>query len=413
MGVILMENPKQNLIEIIEPDNETKDIILFIPQKYEEIAKENPSLIKEVEETEEELLNDIVEEEKNNGDWFIKVVQKVIETHSENVNYEYFRNKYNEIPKDMIAKKIIEANLNISIIIGMMSGASGGILGIFSSIPVTFGEIITLTYYQVKMIYDLSVVYGKPVNMKDPEEAYKVLAIALGIKINHVAKGAINQGINQGGKIILEGFGKRKVLKPIQNSLSKLGIEIAQKSIKNIASKAIPVLGIATGAVLCSYLDYISTNSVAMNTLSIYRLPKLIIEYFESLNKISKDNLISNKALAKGCFVMANSDHRVDLNKTILIDYIKQYRLVDDSFWDELKDRLKIRDKEFFDDLEPVTDKKELESIYNALMLVALSDRKVSQKERQILLEFVPRLNISGKELERDLRKLRKDLYAL
>lgn len=405
-----MENPNESFKESFTSDNITKDMAKHMPQIYEKISKEAPDLIKEVKGIKEELLRDINEEEKNNGDWFAKIVQKVIEAHAENANYEHFKHKYNSANRDMIAKKIIESNLNTSIIIGMTSGAAGGILGLLSLISVTFGEIITLTYYQLKMIYDLSIVYDKPLNIKDPEEAYKIIGIALGLKTNQVGNETIKQGVNRTGKIIANRFGKKEVLKPIQ---SKFGMEIKQKAIKNIATRAIPIIGVATGAVFRSCLDYINTHNVAMNTLSIYKFPELIIGYFESVNKISNDNAMSNKVLAKGCSIMAYSDDRVDINKTVLIDYIKQNHLVEDEFWDEFKDSKQDRDKDFFDDLKHVTKKEELESIYNALMLIALADRKISRNEKRILQEFIPKLNISSKDLDEDLKRLRKYLQIL
>lgn len=407
---MLMENPNESFKESFTSDNITKDIIKNVPQIYEKIAKEAPDLIKEVKGIKEELLRDIDKKEKNNGDWFAKLVQKVIEAHSENANYEYFKNKYSSEDRDIIARKIIESYLNISIIIGMTSGATGGILGLLSLISVTFGEIITIIYYQLKMIYDLSIVYGKPLNMEDPEETYKILGVALGLKTNHVGNETIKQGVNRTGKIIANRFGRKEVLKPIQ---SKLGMELKQKSIKDIASRAIPIIGVATGVVLRSCLDYTNTHNVAINTLAIYRLPELIIEYFESVNKISRDNGKSNKVLAKGCLIMAYSDEVVDINKTVLLDYIKKNYLVEDKFWNEIKNGRTIKEKDFFNDLEHITEREELESIYNALMLTALADKKVSKNEKRILQEFINKMDVSLKELDEDLRRLRKCLYIL
>ena len=126
-----------------------------VREQIKEIKKLNPNLENDILKTKDSLLKDISKEDEKNGAWFPIILKKVLDTHVKNVSYEYYREKYNSSVKDILAKKIIYSACNYSIMTGALLGAGGGIFGLPSAIPATFGEIATLTYFQLNMIYDL------------------------------------------------------------------------------------------------------------------------------------------------------------------------------------------------------------------------------------------------------------------
>lgn len=393
-----------NIYKDLGNDNIREEI-----KKIKKIKKENPNIENEISKTKKLLLKDISKKDKKSGNWFLIILQKVLDTHAKNVSFEYFREKYNTSVKDIIAKKVIYSACNYSIMTGVVLGAGGGILGIPSAIPATFGEIATLTYFQLKMIYDLSLIYDKPIDLDDPEEAYKILAIALDIKSTELLNGGIEIGMKNAGKFAVEKTGRRVVLNPIQRLLSVIGVQITQRSIKNFLSKAIPLIGIGLGGVVCSILDYKSTKRVANNSLSIYRTPKLMVELFENNNMIPANDEESFDTLIKGCMIIANADDVVDINKTILIDHIYQSRSLNNNY----KERIKIIDKEFFEPYKKIENLEIKKTILFTLEMIAASDRKISKKELEILCKVSAQLGIDKKELEEEMKNLINDLIFI
>jgi len=380
-----------------------------VREQIKEIKKLNPNLENDILKTKDFLLKDINKEDEKNGAWFPIILKKVLDTHVKNVSYEYYREKYNSSVKDILAKKIVHSACNYSIMTGALLGAGGGIFGLPSAIPATFGEIATLTYFQLNMIYDLSLIYGKPIDLNDPEESYKILLLALGIKASELLNGAIEIGAKQGGRIAVEKAGKRAVLGQAQKLLKVAGVQIAQRAIKNFISKAIPVVGIVLGGAACAILDYKSTKYVAHNSLSIYRTDKLIIELFESSNSIPDDDEKSYDTLIKGCMIIANADDIVDMHKTKLIEHIYESK----SLKNDYKDRIKILEKEFFEPFEKIENLEIKKTIFFALEMLAACDKKISSKEMKILKKASLFIGIDEKELDKELKDLINDLFLI
>lgn len=291
-----------------------------------------------------------------------------------------------------------------------------------------------VTYNQLKLIYDLSVIYGNPINMDDPEEAFSVLLIAFGIRISDLLKGGAKFTIDKGGKLIVERTGKRVVLRKLQQIILKtLGKKVTQGSIKSIIAKAPPVIGSIFGAITCGTIDYFSTKWVANRTLYYYRTGRLIVEYFIAHDRIyenikmpwffrkkpNADYVFCSQTLAKGCWIMVNSDKKIDQNKMHIVDFIYSTKPLGEDFVTLIKERVKIPVQEFLDDFNRIkcrSKNQELEikkTIYYAMKLIAVSDGKISKQEFSILEKIASDFNINQNGLKRELEDLRKDLFEM
>lgn len=380
-----------------------------IKEQIIEIKRENPNLENEILKTKKTLLKDISIEDKKNGEWFSVILKKVLDTHVKNISFEKYKEKYKSSQKDIIAKKIIDSACKVSAITGGVLGAGGAVLGPLSAIPATFGEIVTVTYFQLNMICELALIYGKPINLDDPEESYKILLLSLGIKSSELVNGVIKNGAKRGGKFAVDQVGKRVVLSPLQKLLRLAGIKITQRSMKNFFAKSIPVIGIGIGGTVCSIIDYNATKIIANNTLSIYRTRELIIERFEHDNLIPFFDKKSFDTLIKGCMLVANADVVVDIHKTILIEHINNSRFLHNNY----NDRIKLLDKEFFEPYEKIEDLEIKKTIFFTLELVAASDRKISKNEQEILVKAAACIGKNKKVLDEELKVLIKYLYFI
>jgi len=410
--------------------------------KEKEILKNRKKIKKEckeqIEKDKKELLRDITRPDRRSGAWFEKLLLKVLEVHAKKVNAEYFQQKYATSQKDIIAKKLIASYQDYNTAVGVVIGGAGGVGELVVAILSTFPEIALVTYNQLKLIYDLSVIYGDPVNLDDPEEVFSVLLIAFRVRISEVLKGGTKFAIDKGGKLFVEKAGKRVVLRKVQHIILKsLGKKITQRSIKSIIAKAPPIIGAILGAAVCGATDYFSTKTVAKRTLYRYRTGKLIVEYFVAhdriyenvkrsgisawfLKKVEEAEYVRySQALAKGCWIMVNSDEKIDQNKMQLVDFIYSTKPLGEEFISSLKERIKIPVEEFLSDFNRIKCRnrdQELEikkTIFYAMKLIAVSDNKISKEELSILEEIAPHFNVSQDVLKSELGDLKQDLFKL
>jgi hypothetical protein len=410
--------------------------------KRREIQK-NRKIIKQeykeqVEKDKSEILKDITKEDRKTGAWFGKLLLKVLSVHAKKVNAKYFQEKYATGQKDVIAKKLITSYLRYNIAVGVVLGGAGGLGELIVAILSTFPEVALVTYNQLKLIYDLSVVYGEPVNMDDPEEAFLVLLIAFDIKLSEVFKGGAKWALDKGGKLFVEKAGKRIVLRKIQQiMLRTLGKKITQRYIKTIIAKTLPLIGAVFGAAVCGATDYFLTKRVANKTLYRYRTGKLVVDYFLAHDRIydnirrkgilhyffrrreEADYVRYSQVLAKGCWIMVNADQKVDDNKIHLVDFIYSTKPLGEEFISTMKEKIKIPLEEFMNDFELIkcrNKNNELEikkTIFYAMKLIAVSDNKISEAEVAILEKIVPYVDTTPERLRAELEELKNNLFIL
>lgn len=410
--------------------------------KKREILKNRKKIKEEykaqIKKDKKELLRDIPKADRKSGLWFQKLLLKVLDVHAKKVNAEYFQQKYATSQKDIIAKKLIASYRDYNTAVGVVIGGAGGVGELVVAILSTFPEIALVTYNQLKLIYDLSVIYGDPVNLDDPEEVFSVLLIAFRVRISEVLKRGTKFAIDKGGKLFVEKAGKRVVLRKVQHIILKsLGKKITQRSIKSIIAKAPPIIGAILGAAVCGATDYFSTKTVAERTLYRYRTGKLIVEYFVAHDRIYENVKRSrichwffkrkedaeyirySQALAKGCWIMVNSDEKIDRNKMQLVDFIYSTKPLGEAFISSLKERVKIPVEEFLSDFNRIKCRnkdQELEikkTIFYAMKLIAVSDNKISKEELSILEKMTPYFDMNQDVLKKELEDLKRDLFKL
>lgn len=395
--------PEDDFLEEVSSDD---------PLNEEELKKaldENPELADEIRKTKDALMKDITDEEQKSGVWFAKLLAKVMETHAKNVSFEYFRDKYKTSVRDILAKKIIDGAAKHSMITGFVLGAGGGFGGVLTAVGTTAGELVYLTHIQLKMIYDLALVYDKPIDLEDPEESYQVLILALGIKSAELMNGLIKTGSRKIVGRVAAPLGRKVAVQTIQRRLKRVGVELTQRTIKNVISKSIPFIGAGIGAVACATFDYQSTKFVSRRTLTIYRAPKTLIELFERYNRIDIRDEAGYDALALGCYVMANTDNQVANLKLALIDYLYD-RIA------TLKDysgRNKIYERDFLEAFDKLKDNEVQQTIFYSLKLMACSDQAVSKNERRLLETVAGKLGEDKRTLKRELDEMIKEVFAI
>lgn len=403
------------------------------------LQKEKPGLIaglqKKIKEQKSEIFRFISDNDFKNGLWFEKLLLKLFKEYSAKVSVDYFRKKYDTAQKDIIAKKLIDSYIKYNTAIGLVLGGAGGLWGLTTAVTTSLPEIALVTYNQLKMLYDLSVIYDNKLDINDPEELFVMLILSFNIKLNELFKEGANFALNTTGKIFISMGGQRLILNTIQSSIyQSLGKQIFKQSMAHIASKTLPLIGSIMGAATCAVSDYLTTKGVARKGLYYFRTSKLMVEFFEANDRIdpifkqrkgffsrkkdAKEYQECSQILAAGCYLIINAETTIDHNKMSLVEYIYETKPLSPDFVEKMKSRIKISTKEFLYQLEqltladPVELKEVKHSIYFAMQLIAVCDNKISKEELAILEKVGAVLKIGESKVQKELAELKRELFV-
>jgi hypothetical protein len=196
---------------------------------------------------------------------------KVLENRSKSISLGTLEAAYKTKNKDIISKKLSAYYSNYAIAVGAILGSSGGVLGFVTAAYATFGEIVCLTYFELCLMYDLSVLYEKPLDKVSYLEIYKLLKTAYNLNEQEFVNEKVEELVDRGVKHIEEKLIKNDSQKLFFGLLKNLGAAIMRKTMKNFIAKIIPLAGIVSGTLICTAADYRTMRYLGKRTVNFYK----------------------------------------------------------------------------------------------------------------------------------------------
>ncbi len=125
-------------------------------------------------------------EDLKSGSWFEKLLTHALATYSQKVDADYFREKYPDLPADAVVQERIEMAARYAGIEGALSsgayttaiattiGSGGGAspLTLPAAGTAFVVDLAYLSQAQVKLAYDISVLYRVPLDLEDPDDLF-------------------------------------------------------------------------------------------------------------------------------------------------------------------------------------------------------------------------------------------------
>lgn len=333
-------------------------------------------------------------EEVKSGEWFIQLLRKVIQTCDRNARAAYFQKKYPGLPPDEIADILTSVTVKYATIAGAIAGAAAtanqiAALGSAGMTAALFlgsigAEMLYLAQIQMRLVLDLSVIYDIQLDAEDPEDVLMIFGYALGVapadmlgRGLQVAAGAATKGAVQ--KYISKG-----TLKAIQDFARRLGFKILQRT---ILKYAVPVASAAVG----SSFNYATTKSVG---------------------RIAKAHLKNRGKVTDELRVLISRQNTYDLVFPAAVMYVAQvdgqFSQKEKEFYKAMLSRMSFDEHtqaEFqkliasedtvLDAMAKIEDVEVRHSLMETLILMAIYDGELAEKEREFLEDVAKRLNIS------------------
>ena len=341
-------------------------------------------------------------EKIKNGSWFNEFLMSCLESYQKRIlekgGEAWLRDKYPGLPTDAIAAKLCDLAEKYSAIAGSISGASASaaVLTAGVSVPVAVSAVMTEVLFtvrlQLRLVSDLYLLYGIPLDASDPEDLLGIFAVVYGVKLGEV--GGI--GLKAYGPEVIRAqlyrliHGNTKAIQAAVNQV--LGPRIARSvTQKGILKTAVPVVGVA----LSAGWNYTATRAMGHRVRQEVRIKADLRE--EALlikDKVSTDET-TTLALVEGLIALALCDGDFnDLERDVYLAFISWLKLSPEDL-KALSNKIHSDLDGIMNQLQAIEDEGTREGMAHCFCLIAAADGVLKPSEKQLLEQMLDALGQS------------------
>lgn len=366
------------------------------------VTETDSSLVKKEIERIRSFVSGLSMDELRSGDWFAKLLTFSLQQYVTKVDADYFKAKYPDLPPDVVVDARIRLAANYAAIEGALSStayssaiaATIGSAGAASPLALPAGgatfavDLAYTTYIQLQMTYDISVLYGIPLDIDDPDDTWKVVKLAFGIKVGESA----GQGVMKGIPVVI-----RPVVKKIfsgstlaaAKSLPIIGKQLLQR---NIIKFAIPGATIPITTVVNRYMTKAAGNRAKV-------LLRKEAQIIEAATRIVSD-VEQIEPLLQLSWMIVNAEGTVSDAQRTMLHYLtvraKELSIEGhdfDSFFDAYRTQIDVDEDKVWKQVSQIP-RTSAESFFKSAVVVAVTDGSLSKKELLLLKETANNLGI-------------------
>lgn len=332
-------------------------------------------------------------EEVKTGQWFVALLQKVIQSYDRNTRAAYFQQKYPGLPPDEIADILTSITVKYATIVGAITGAAATATQIaaLSTAGMTLAvmtsaigaEMVYLARIQMRLVLDLSVVYDLQLDPGDPEDIMMIFGYAMGVAPIELMGKGLQVAARGGTQYAVKKYISKGTLKAIQDFGKRIGIRILQKS---ILKYTVPVVS----AVVGSSYNYVATKSVGGIAKSHLKNRGKVTEELRQL--VSRQNTY-DLAFPAAAMYMAQIDGEFSAQEKEFYRAILSRMSFEEHTQAEFK-KLMADEGNIITAIAQIEDDEIRSSLVEVLVLMAIYDGKLVDKERDFLTKTAAELNV-------------------
>ena len=339
---------------------------------------------------EQEGLHDFVRgltgDDVKSGGWFTKLVAHALSTYTTKVDASYFQERYRGVPADAVVEQRIrmaaryaafEGGLSagaytgaIAATIGSVGGASP--LTVPAAAATVLVDVAFLTQLQLRLAYDIAVLYRVPIDVNDPDDLWKLIRVAFTVRGGELAKDGALKAVPVAVRPLVKTFIKGPVLSAAKG-LPVVGKFLLQR---NIIKIGIPLVGVPLAVVLNRY----TTLVAGRHARSVFRNDARIVEVARSLSmKTAHPQLLLWVTWIIISIDGTRSDDETALMRHLVRSVREDHGVVDD----ELSELIELQPAELWRRLD--AESGDLGDLVKAAEEVAKIDGELNARERGLL----------------------------
>jgi uncharacterized protein (DUF697 family) len=211
------------------------------------------------------------------GNWFYRFLRHALDSYTKKVDAEYFATKYPHLPADAVIDRRVALAKRYSAIEGGLTASAYSAAIIATLGPAGAASPITLpaaamtfaadmfytTRLQLHLAYDISVLYGHPVDLDDPEDLYDMVRVAFGVKAGEMLRGAVTKAAPEATRQAAMSIFKNATLAWIK-ALPVIGKYLLKRQLVKFS---IPVVAVP----LSAGVNYWTTGAIAKVARQVFR----------------------------------------------------------------------------------------------------------------------------------------------
>jgi hypothetical protein len=211
------------------------------------------------------------------GAWFARFVRFSLEGYADHLDPEHFRDTHPSWSTDRIIEARIQraarlAGVEGGISAGAYTGAVAASIGSGGAAsPLTLPaagisfvlDLLFVSHLQLRLAYDISVLYRVPLDVGDPEDLWKLVRVAFAVKGEEAGRGAIGKGVPVLVRPIVQRIFSGSTLTAAK-SLPVVGRYLLQR---NVVKFAIPAVGVP----LSMAVNYWATRLSGRQAVTVFR----------------------------------------------------------------------------------------------------------------------------------------------
>ncbi|MCZ2523140.1 MULTISPECIES: hypothetical protein [Streptomyces] len=249
----------------------------------------------EQERTElKEFIKGLSTDDIKSGNWFTKLSAHAMSSYTEKVDWQYFQERYAGVPADAVVDQrtkmaaryaALEGGLSagaytatVAATLGSAGGASPATVP--AAVTTVMVDVAFITRLQLRLAYDIAVLYRIPLDLSDPDDLWKLIRVAFTIKSGEAVREGVTKAVPALVRPLIKRFFSGEVLTAAK-ALPVVGKHLLQR---NVIKIGIPLVGVPLAVVLNRY----TTLLAGRHAQAVFRNEARVIELAENLSKESK-----------------------------------------------------------------------------------------------------------------------------
>ncbi|WP_298585302.1 hypothetical protein [uncultured Kocuria sp.] len=326
------------------------------------------------------------------GGWFTKLSAQALSSYTDKVDWQYFQERYEGVPADAIVDQRIKmatryAALEGGISAGAYSAAIIATLGslggasaatVPAAVTTMMVDVVYITRLQLRLAYDVAVLYRVPLDLSDPNDLWKLIRVAFTIKSGEAVSGGVVKAVPAVMRPVIKRFYSKGVL-AAGKGLPVVGKFLLQR---NVIKIGIPLVGVPLAVVLNRY----TTLVAGRHAQAVFRNEARVIELAGNLSERSRHPQL----MLWVAWLVINADRKIDDDEALLIRHLvrlvrDQHQVVDE----QLARLVDVDPAEVWRRLD--AEQGDLSDIVDVAERVATVDGAVNTREKAVISELQDR----------------------
>lgn len=333
-----------------------------------------------------EFVKELTMDEIKSGNWFTKLLSHSMSSYTTKVDWAYFQDKYKGVPADGIVDQrikmaaryaAIEGGLSASAYTGAIAatiGSAGGASPIVvpAAVATVMVDVAYITQLQLRLAYDIAVLYRVPLDLSDPDDLWKLIRVAFTIKGGEVAREGVVKVVPVLVRPLIKRFYSKGVLAAAKG-LPVVGKFLLQRTVIKVG---IPLVGIPLAVLVNRY----TTQITGRHARAVFRNEARVLEVAVALIERTKHPQL----MLWVAWLVINADDKIADDEALLMRHLtrlahERHDVVDA----ELAEVVELDPESVWHRISAETG--DLSDLVEAGTKVAEIDGKINASERRIL----------------------------